>query len=135
MYEQVAVDSQLIAMRVAYGRGLDDLSGNGAVSWVADGDLDAVKLCNIGNGELAVAAILGDQGRTPRGVVWSSERQHLDAAMRAAGVRHKSYRTEQHVVYDVRSDGLFSTSDKLAIGTGERHQWAWDSEHWDCKVG
>lgn len=104
--EPYAVDSQLIAYRIATGRPLDDLVGYGTIQWVAQRSR-VVHLCQVGMGELAVARV----GHSA--IAWSSSETHLKLATEAAGLCYDPYRITPGRVYLASPRGWLVETDLM----------------------
>lgn len=114
--EDVDVDSELIAMRVARGDNLHDLEGYGAVTYTHDKRPGEVRIANIGNGDMACCAILDGWGKV-RATVWTSSERALQKAVRALGedASPRHYMVDEHKVYAARADGLWDIGKELRI--------------------
>lgn len=111
--EPHTVDSQLIAYRLASGRSLTDLEGYGAITWLdRSARKPAVYLCRLDGGSLSVAEIL-DAGGYPIGVVWSSDRDHLDDALACSGLGARRLRVDEGAVMAVGRYGALQTPRRL----------------------
>ncbi len=105
---QCEVDSMHLMHHLDEGHAFDDVEGYGVLEWFEGNDASAIYLCQMSkSGELAVYGI-GPDHEHVEGVVWSSDEDHLTAALEIAGI--KSYfRYEVHAeqVYYARPDGLY----------------------------
>lgn len=109
-----AVDSQHLIAHIAEGLPTSELIGYGAVVWTdtrAPGRVFMGRFCE---GELAVASIGG------RGVVWSSDREHLHMALRLAGMRHAMLEITPRRVYVVTEAGAVCKVKDMRLSVGER---------------
>jgi hypothetical protein len=110
-----AVDSEHLVLNLAEGVPFTELEGYGAVEYFDRTQPDAVKLCRMRNGSLAVYGVESARNR-PAGVVWSSDAAHLESALGAARLDYFRYREpEEGVVYTVRGGGLYRSKEILKL--------------------
>lgn len=119
--EEFEVDSELIINRLAFGNNVADLSGYGTITFVRQDVLDTVYLCNIGFGDLSVAAINNRKGKTVA-IAWSSSERHLAEALETADMRWDMYKTAESTVYAATATGLYRT--------GETLEWSEKDDDW-----
>jgi len=119
--ERCTVDSELIANRLAADKDLSDLEGYGTITWV-EGTDPWINLCRISDdGELAVAKIV--QGDGNRAVVYSSDHQHLAAALDYAELKHRYYAIDDYTVYEAHANGLYRTEREYKVETFSTAKW------------
>ena len=99
------VDSFHLAHHLHEGKAFTDLDGYGAIQYVRTAAPGEVHLCRMAGGQLAIYG-LGSQGNS-WGTVWSSDKDHLAAALAGAGVMCFPYETpRQGRVYVACDDGV-----------------------------
>lgn len=104
-----AVDSMHIFSHLHEGKNLDEIRGYGSIQWVEKDSPNNIYLCRVtSEAELAIAAIEDDDSKTV-GVVWSSDTNHLKAALKVSGVKFSEYKVEVGVVYLVQKGNLYKT--------------------------
>lgn len=110
-YERTfAVDSMHLFAHIDEGRALDELQGYGAIEWVDRRAPNVVRLARLREGELAIAG-LGEHPN-PQGVVWSSNKKHLQNALEQAGV-------EDYFFYKVPTGRLLTVQEGRLFDMGE----------------
>jgi hypothetical protein len=121
---KIEVDSEHLFHHVTEGRPFTDVVGYGTVEYVRlDGDLREVHLCKMAHGQLAVYG-LGPR-KKPYGVVWSSDEQHLRAALRGAGLKGFPYNLRESRVYTASADGVLYKTEiehKLSVESVSREE-------------
>lgn len=110
---RVNVDSELIAERIAAGKGLSDLDGYGVISWVRRSALDRIMLCEVGHGDLGIAEVLTGPAARVRGVVWASNQEHLEITLDAARLRYRTREPKTGRVYAATAQGLRKCTARL----------------------
>lgn len=109
------VDSMHIFSHLNEGKGLEELRGYGAIQWIEKDSPKDIYVCKVSSeGELSIAAIENESGKTV-GVVWSSDGNHLKAALKVAGVRYTEFKVETGVVYLAQGGNLYKTERKLGF--------------------
>lgn len=112
-----------------------DFDGYGSIEWVKKSDPSTVYLCRMDGGDLAVYGI-GEHGKDVRGVVWSSDEDHLIESLKFAGFKNYfKYRINAGQVYSVTDGMLYELPDrKLEMGESlaPRKKWS-DYTHWSEK--
>lgn len=103
-------DSPHLFAHLNEGRQFDEIEGYGSIEWVERDSPDKIYLCKMQRGELAVAGIGTDKATT--GIVWSSNKQHLTAALRSAGLKFFMYKLDESQVYFVEGGRLWFTPDR-----------------------
>ncbi len=95
LYErQCQVDSMHIFHHINESRGLEDINGYGAISFIRkDEGLNKVYLVKLSAGDLAVYGI-GKDPDNCKGVIWSSDEDHLKAALTAANINAFPYQVD-----------------------------------------
>lgn len=112
------VDSEHLARHMAEGLPFGDIQGYGAITWVDAKDPNTVKLCRMRSGSLSCFGVtVGNRKDAPQiGVVWSSDEQHLKAAVKGAGIEGYLYeRLEEGRVYEVKGGKLWMTDERVVI--------------------
>jgi hypothetical protein len=120
------VDSEHLLRHLAEGRPYKDLLGYGAISYVRADEPQRVLLSRLSGGELAVARL------KVGGVVWSSDKDHLEFALDEAELEWTPYKTpEEGLVYHA-GDQLYHTNEpSLVLGEQTRVLSVWDTwEKW-----
>lgn len=103
-----AVDSMHLFHHINEDLPFSDITGYGAIQYVRKDDPRKIYLCKMKNGELAVHGI-GTGPEDCKGVIWSSDRSHLEAAVGAAQIPTFSYKVDTGVVYYVSGNKLYKT--------------------------
>ena len=119
------VDSVHLFAHLADGLPFDDVEGYGSIEWVVLPDTESVFLCRLSGGELSVAGI-GSGPADCRGVVWSSDRDHLEKALVFAGVDdYFFFEVTEGEVLCARRGRLFDAEKKLTLSASgaERMKW------------
>lgn len=121
-----AVDSMHLFAHLADGLPFTDIEGYGAIEWIDRAQGPHIRLCMLDGGELSIYGIGTDPENTI-GVVWSSDDEHLEKALRAAGLRkHFAYNVKEGAVYAVHSGALWRTDDTLTLSESSgRPRWTW----------
>jgi len=122
--EDYQVDSQLILNRIAEGRNLSDLAGYGTITFTRPDNLDTVYLCNVGQGDLAIACVLNRKKKVVA-LVWSSLEGHLADTLNTAHLNWQMYQASENVVYAAKATGLYRTSTELEWSEGDHHWRSW----------
>lgn len=105
------VDSMHIFDALSQDMGIDHLEGWGAIEWADKDDPTKIFLCKISqSGSLEIA-------QTPHGVVWSSQQNHLEDALTAAGIKYKVLKVDELKIHYVQGGIVYATDDKLKIGS------------------
>lgn len=95
------VDSMHIFAHMAEGKELSDLRGYGAIEFVRSENPDIICLAKISStGSLAIF-------ETAYGIFWSSDDDHLKAALDAGGLKYKEYEVKEHVEYFTQKGQVF----------------------------
>lgn len=120
-----AVDSQHLFAHLNECKPLNDIEGYGVITWIDKAvDKNRIHLCKLSGGELSVYGI--GSSDDCKGIVWSSDELHLYQALNDAGVDSAfEYNIETGIVYFVEDGKLYSTKDKLELGSSQY------SYHWD----
>lgn len=123
------VDSQHLIAHIAEGKETTELEGYGTVEWVEQNDPagKGIFLCQLtGSGDLAIR-------RTPFGIVWSSEDEHLELALELSHLKGEELDFKSGEVMWTSGGRLFDAQRTLKLS--ERKSWSggsyghwWDSE-------
>ena len=122
-----AVDSMHLIAHLAEDKDFDDISGYGVVIWLDERSPDKIFFCCLSGGELAVAGI-GEHGKDIRGIVWSSDDDHLENALDKAGFKddYFQYKVEEGQVYFIKNGNLYIDERKLSLNksySGKMYSW------------
>jgi hypothetical protein len=113
-----AVDSRHIFEHIKCSLPFSDLEGYGSIEYMDANEPGAIYLCKMLDGELSIVA-------TARGIVWSSDREHLYRALQIAGVPVISrVKVKEGRVYRVCKGKVVRTSKRLVLSPSAR------SDHW-----
>jgi len=104
------VDSQHLIAHIAESRPLAELTGYGTVVYTARRRPGRVYMGRF-SGELAVATLAGE-----RGLAWSSDRAHLHAALKLAGMRATMLHVKERRWHFADSGRLVNTGEKINVG-------------------
>lgn len=111
------VDSMHIFAHLSEGKEFKELKGYGSIEYVLKDDPAQVLLCRMRNGDLSIAGI-GTYENT-QGIIWSSDKEHLDRAMKAAHLKGFEYEVKQDKVFAVIEGKLLETKiADLELGLG-----------------
>jgi hypothetical protein len=103
------VDSRHIFEHIKCNIPLTDLEGYGSVEYMDASDLGAIFLCKMLDGELSIVT-------TAHGVIWASDRDHLDQALQIAGIPIVSrVKVKQGRVYRVCKGKIACTARRLDL--------------------
>jgi Glutamine amidotransferase domain len=121
-----AVDSMHLIAHLAEGKDFDDISGYGVVIWLDDRSPGKIFFCRLSGGEFAVAGI--GTHEEPRGIVWSSDEDHLEDALNKSGFKddYFQYKVEEGRVYYIESGGLYVSDTNMAFDrsySGKTYSW------------
>lgn len=109
-----AVDSRHIFEHIKCNLPFSDLEGYGSIEYMDANEPGAIYLCKMLDGELSIVA-------TARGVVWSSDRAHLDQALQVAGIPIISrVKVKEGRVYRVCKGKVIHTSKRLDLSPSVR---------------
>lgn len=125
------VDSMHIFSNLAEGEGLDDIYGYGAIEWASNDKPDIINLCKLSGGELAIYGI-GENPDKVKGVVWSSDEDHVLQALQTIGVQYFAYEVKIGQVYCVQDGTLFYSSfnGMKSLALGEKANYYMDPNSW-----
>jgi hypothetical protein len=113
-----AVDSMHIFAHLAEGLPSDELEGYGAVEFLDVNTPGSVFLAKLRLGDLCVLGIKG--GEQARGVLWSSDKDHVWEVADALGLDCFLYKLDDGQVYEARRTGLYETTrPPIALATPE----------------
>jgi hypothetical protein len=107
------VDSMHLFAHLNENKPLDDIEGYGAIEWVNKKDPNKIFLCKLAGGSLSIAEVQDKKGK--KGIVWSSDRDHLTSSLRSARIRFTLYKIESEVIYFVQNGVLYITEEKLSL--------------------
>jgi hypothetical protein len=115
-YERnVEVDSLHIFHHMIEGRSFMELEGYGTIVWVVDGEPGVIFLGKMTtSADLALAFLRDDEGKTI-GTVWSSDKEHLQAALEACDVDFGWWSVQEGLRMYVRDGILFNEDVSVAI--------------------
>jgi hypothetical protein len=118
------VDSQHLFHHLNEKKPFDDISGYGVATWVEkDSATPRIYLSKMSHGELAVYGI-GPNAKNCRGVIYSSDEDHLKAAVGAAKVESFPYKIETGSVYYIENGKVFvDETRKLEITKNYSRDW------------
>jgi hypothetical protein len=103
------VDSQHIFQHIVDDVPLDDIVGYGTIEFVRRDEPDVVYLCRLNSsGQLAVA-------ETEHGMVWSSDRGHLEQVLDALGLKYHFMSVEPTNLHYARGGELFVSEATLSV--------------------
>jgi len=130
------VDSQHIFHHLNEGKPLDDIRGYGVIEWVQKTDTTRrVYLCKLQAGDLAIFGI-GKSKDNVRGIIWSSDNDHIKAAVQAAHIEGFFYEVKPNSVYYVENGKLFIDDDrKLEINRDMSRTWEGGTTHYPSHWG
>jgi uncharacterized protein YeeX (DUF496 family) len=121
---ECVVDSQHIFHHLNEDKELNDIHGYGVITWI-DKTINKhrVYLCKLGaGGDLAIFGI-GKGPKEVRGVIWSSDDDHIKAAVQAAHIEGFFYKIEPNKVYYVEEGHLIIDDKKLEINRDTSRDW------------
>ncbi len=105
------VDSQHLIAHIAEDRWpMNDLQGYGTVEFFHQDFPNSIFLGRFANGDLAIARVVG------HGLVWSSTRTHLEAALALAGLDGTYIKLSERIVYELRDGVIHRTKWRIDIG-------------------
>jgi len=106
---EFAVDSQHIFQHILDGLPLDEIDGYGTIEYVNPAKSKRIFLCRLTDtGVLSVR-------RCSHGVVWSSDGDHLEAAMAAAGIDSEPVDVKPGFLHYAEGGTLYITETKMAV--------------------
>lgn len=112
------VDSMHIFAHLNEDLPLTELEGYGAIEWVNKKEPEQINLCRFSGGSLSIAGI-GKYGSFIRGVVWSSDVNHLTHALESVGLKKDEhyffYEVNVNQVYFVRNGELYTVGKVLSL--------------------
>lgn len=100
------VDSEHLFHHINEGLSFEDISGYGAIEYIRKEEPKKIYLSKMKSGELSIKGI-GTSTKDCRGVIWSSDRDHLEKAVAAAQIPTFSYKVETGIIYYVSKGNLF----------------------------
>jgi len=122
------VDSMHFAHHIDAGLPFDDLEGYGAIEWVEEGSPDAVNICRMEMGSLAAYGIEVDGKQV--GTVWSSDADHLKAAIGMARLDAFPYkRLAEGQVYRIVKGKLYIRALTYALSDRDWRYHDWESSY------
>jgi hypothetical protein len=124
-----AVDSMHLFHHLSEGLPFDDIHGYGAIEWVEAENPNRVYLCKLSGGELS---IYGLKGR--KGIIWSSDSDHVDAACEVARLKVFPYKVDTGQVYFVEGGKLWvdkGNTLNLASQTSRGYMPDWREGYYD----
>lgn len=111
----VDVDSEHLALHLSENKSFKDIEGYGVITWNDTKDPDTVFLCRLRLGSLSVYGIKNGTGEQV-GVAWSSDKDHLKAALGMARMDCFPYKElEEGTIFYVNKGKLFTAESKLEI--------------------
>lgn len=113
-----AVDSEHIFLHLKENRSLAELEVWGAIQLVKPDQPESFYVGRFPSGDLAICGV-GESAESARGVVWSSDRQHLLTALRVAGIPFFEYQVDPTELYEV-SDGQLHRGKRVLKTTARR---------------
>ncbi len=120
------VDSMHIFKHLSEGRELEDIHGYGTIEFVRKEYPSRIYLCKL-SGELHVWAI--GKEKNCRAVIWSSDNDHLKAALTAANIAGYTFEVKSGQLYYVENGQFFEETDtKLSMGSSINRNWS--NEHY-----
>ncbi len=130
LYERnCEVDSMHLAHHLAEGRDFSDISGYGTVEFVRmDEDPSKIYLVKMQAGDLHVWGI-GKDEKNCKGVIWSSDDDHIRSALVAANLEGFPYEVDQGEVCYVKDGRYFSTDAKLELASNYSNYHVWKNEY------
>lgn len=139
---EFAVDSMHAFAHIEEGKDFSEIEGYGTLEWFKKDNPKRIYLCQMRSGDLSVYG-LGPSSDNVRGIVWSSDENHLRAALRCAGIKKCfEYKIKREHIYFVEDGTLYITDDKLTLSAPEyHHNWRSGSNvctsvgRWDSKLG
>lgn len=126
------VDSQHIFYHLAHNLDFDELEGWGAIEWFYTTRPERIYLCKLtSNAALGIARCT----RVANGIVWSSDQNHLTAALKAAAIEFELIQVDPMSVYFVEKAEVYIASDwKLKLE--DASLWRRPATfHWSCLAG
>lgn len=112
------VDSEHIFLHLQERKPLEELEVWGAIQLVKVEQPHSFFVGRFSSGDLAICGI-GD-AEASKGVVWSSDRRHLFAALRLAGVTFFEYRVDPTELYEIENGRLWR-GEKILKTTAPRY--------------
>jgi len=127
------VDSMHLFAHLNSGLDFDDIQGYGAIEWVNKKELSKVYLCKLDGGSLSVYGIGKVEDKEVKGIVWTSDDDHMIEAMEIAGIKeYFEYKIDNNTVYYVENGELYFTDNKLNFGKYEGYKSRWE-DFYDMK--
>lgn len=102
------VDSMHLFHHINEGLPFSDITGYGAIQYVRKDEPRKIYLCKMRSGELAVRGI-GEGPENCKGVIWSSDKDHLEKAVEAAQIPTFPYKIETGAIYYISGADLFKS--------------------------
>lgn len=103
-----AVDSMHLFHHIAESRPLTEIEGYGTIEYIDKKNPDQVWLCKMKHGQLTIAGI-GTNPEDSSGVIWSSDGDHLKAALESTGLPWFTFKIVEGDLYVVRDGILYRT--------------------------
>jgi hypothetical protein len=119
---QCDVDSMHLAYHLNEKRSFNDIRGYGVIEWSHKSNPNRIYLCKMGGGELSVRGI-GEAPKDVKGVLWSSDEDHLLAAVTTAKLKTFEYKITTGQVYFIEDGVMYYDKDedgkerKLELGS------------------
>lgn len=104
------VDSQHIFQHIEEDRWpIEDMRGYGTIEYFHQDYPGSIFLGRFANGDLAIARVAG------RGLVWSSTRHHLEAALAMAGMDGAFIKLAERIIYELRDGVIHRTKFRINV--------------------
>ena len=128
-----AVDSEHLVHALAGDLPFSEIKGYGSIEWTREDHKGQILLCRMRGGSLSVYGLTVGKRRV--GVVWSSDEDHLLAALECAGIENIfEYKAmpegEVFSVYDGQLRHTTEAKIELSEGFGR----SWDDDGWDARA-
>jgi len=111
------VDSMHLFGHLNESKPFDEIYGYGSIEFIKKNEPGKIFLCKMKSGELGVYGIGSKETKNVKGVLWSSDSDHAEEAMRAAKIPFFKYATEEETVYFIQNGTLYESKDKLTLGS------------------
>lgn len=113
------VDSMHLFGHLNEGLPFDEIYGYGSIEFIKKDDPNKIFLCKMKSGELGVYGIGSKEVKNVKGVLWSSDTDHAEEAMRAAKIPFFKYAVEEESVYFIQNGTLYEDKTKLTLGKNQ----------------
>jgi hypothetical protein len=117
--DRYEVDSEILIQMISDKRRLEladgVVQGYGVLCWTVEG-YDGINLCQMRHGQLSVAGL--GTAEAPIGVVWSSDRVHLETALKVAGLAEVAfpYGLVEGEVVRAKEGCLYTSNMRINLG-------------------